>query len=98
MYSLVSLKKNGLPVDLKGLGDIDSDAEILRFENILRDSVSPRPSWNKNSFNFNRRERSCFSYAHSEKLGISSYGYLCRGCQSFSQEVQPVNTNLMFLN
>ena len=35
-------EKNGLPVDLKGLGDIDTDAEILRFENLLRDSISPR--------------------------------------------------------
>lgn len=33
---------NGLPVDIKGLGNIDPDAEILRFENLLRDSISPR--------------------------------------------------------
>ena len=35
-------EKNGLPVDFKGLRDIDTDAEILRFENLLRDSISPR--------------------------------------------------------
>jgi len=35
-------ENNGLPVDLKGLGDVDTDAEILRFENLLRDSISPR--------------------------------------------------------
>lgn len=35
-------EKNGLPVDLKGIADVDTDAEILRFENLLRDSISPR--------------------------------------------------------
>ena len=32
-------EKSGLPVDLKGLGDIDIDAAILRFENFLRDGM-----------------------------------------------------------
>lgn len=35
-------ENSGLPVGLKGLGDIDTDAEILRIENLLRDSISPR--------------------------------------------------------
>lgn len=33
---------NGLPVNIGGLGDIDPDAQILRFENLIRDSISPR--------------------------------------------------------
>jgi schlafen family protein len=33
---------NGLPIDIGGLRDIDPDAQILRFENLLRDSISPR--------------------------------------------------------
>ncbi len=35
-------ESNGLPVTIEGLGDIDPDAQILRFENLLRDSIAPR--------------------------------------------------------
>ena len=35
-------EKSGVPTGVSGLGNIDSDAEILRLENILRDSVEPR--------------------------------------------------------
>lgn len=35
-------ENNGLPVTIEGLGDIDPDAQILRFENLLRDSIAPR--------------------------------------------------------
>jgi hypothetical protein len=37
-------ESNGLPVELAGLDDIDPDAQILRFENLLRDAIAPRPS------------------------------------------------------
>lgn len=33
---------SGLPLGIEGLGQIDPDAEILRFENLLRDSMTPR--------------------------------------------------------
>lgn len=31
-----------MPVEIVGLGDIDPDAQILRFENLLRDCIAPR--------------------------------------------------------
>jgi predicted HTH transcriptional regulator len=35
-------ESNGLPVELVGIHGIDPDAEILRFENLLRDAIAPR--------------------------------------------------------
>ncbi len=36
------LEDNGIPQELVGLKITDSDAEILRLENILRDGIAPR--------------------------------------------------------
>jgi hypothetical protein len=35
-------EENGLPTEIEGFKDIDSDAQILRLENMLRDSIAPR--------------------------------------------------------
>lgn len=35
-------EENGLPQELKGLGDIDPDSKILRLDNLLRDAIAPR--------------------------------------------------------
>lgn len=36
------MPENGIPTVLRGLNIVDSDAEILRLENIIRDGISPR--------------------------------------------------------
>jgi hypothetical protein len=38
------VEKDGVPIDISELIDIDQDAEKLRFENLLRDSIAPRLS------------------------------------------------------
>ena len=35
-------EENGIPIELTGLDDNDFDSEILRLENLLRDSIQPR--------------------------------------------------------
>ncbi len=35
-------EENGLPQEVLGLEEIDQDAQILRFENLLRDAITPR--------------------------------------------------------
>jgi hypothetical protein len=40
-------EENGLPQEVLGLEGVDQDAQILRFENLLRDAITPRiPSVN----------------------------------------------------
>jgi len=35
-------EESGVPVEICGLQDIDSDAEVLRLENMIRDNIEPR--------------------------------------------------------
>ncbi len=35
-------EKSGIPVKLSGLQNIDTDAEILRLQNVIRDGIEPR--------------------------------------------------------
>jgi len=36
------IEENGLPIEFSGLENVDFDSEILRLENLLRDSIQPR--------------------------------------------------------
>lgn len=47
IYGIISDKSTGKPLELKGLSITNADNEILRLENIIRDSIEPRiPSIN----------------------------------------------------
>jgi hypothetical protein len=75
-------EKDGLPVAIDGLGGIDPDAEISRFENLLRDGLAPRISGIR-FFSISLTDGGCVIAAYIPKSWASPHMIKYKGTSRF---------------